>query len=466
MAKIALIVPNFLLREEFGDISDPPIGIASIAAWLERHGHEIMIIDAMAENIGLGEVASRLQAFAPVAVGISCNYCPLHNQTLLLAAKIKQQLGNRVTVFVGGNHASAMADNLLRGAAGNIDVIVTGEGELTALNLITALEAKAPLSQVAGLAYLESGSVRRTPPQAMVEDIDSLGMPAYHLLPMHLYRRYNIVSMRGCPYSCSYCASTAIFSRKVRYRSPESVVAEIEHLLKTYGPRQFWFSDDTFTVNRTHTTTMLRSMVERTGGISWSCLTTVNSVKADLLELMRDSGCEYISYGVESGNPDTLAAIGKKTTPASIAATSRLTHSVGLRHYGFFIFGFVDETWDSVYDTYKLIHECELDGGGMNILIPLPGTRMWTTLVHERGAFTPDEILWDELFARLPNENRIPYAAELAARWTRMSAPDLLEACRIGQRMFDISRHLKGGRIEQIPADAALAISTNTQTGA
>lgn len=443
MAKVALIIPNFLMREEFGEISDPPIGVASIGGYLERHGYEVLIIDGMGENIRNEEILRRIADFKCHYIGISCNYSPLHNSTLELAANIKESFEESVFVFVGGNHATSLSDILLTQSMGNIDCVARGEGETVTLNLIEGLEAGKPLKNIMAISFSENGNIVHNESLPLLSNLDEIGMPAYHLLPMKHYKRYNIVSMRGCPYACSYCASTAIFKRKVRYRSPANVVAEVEYLLSNYGDRHFWFSDDTFTVNHNHTDVLLKIIRERTLSISWSCLTTVHTVKAELLEIMRDTGCKYVSYGVETGNAEILSHIGKKISIQNIIKTSRLTHSVGLPHYGFFIFGFPGETWDSVYDTYKLIYESEFDGGGMNILIPLPGTRLWESLYESRHLFTIDEIKWDELFARMPNEAKSSFTAQLASRWCDISAEELLEACTTGQRMFSIVRHIK-----------------------
>jgi radical SAM superfamily enzyme YgiQ (UPF0313 family) len=444
MAKVALIVPNFPMREEFGDISDPPIGIASIGGYLEKNGHEVLIVDAMGENIPESLILSRITEFNPDYVGIGCNYCTVHNATLQLAKVLKEAFGHLMFVFVGGNHATCLNELLLMQSGGNIDCVARGEGETVTLSLVEALEAGEPLSKIPGISFLKGERIVKNERIPLVQDLDKLGFPAYHLLPMDRYRRYNIVSMRGCPYACSFCASTAIFKRRVRYRSSANIVAEIEHLLLEYGDRPFWFSDDTFTVNWKHTRELLRAILARDLRLNWSCLTTVNKVNVDLLELMRESGCEYVSYGIETGSPKLLSTVGKKTSVGEIVRTSRLTHAAGLKHYGFFIFGFPGESWKTVYDTYKLIYESDLDGGGMNILIPLPGTRLWNTLCVEQKVFNPEEMRWDELFARLPNEGHHSFPAQLASRWCNLSPNELIEACTIGQRMFEITRHLKG----------------------
>lgn len=442
--KVALVMPNFSTRAEFGDISDPPIGIASIAGFLERRGHEVMIIDGMGEDLPEDTVLGRLLEFRPGAVGISCNYCILHDATVRLARRMREVLGDHVPVFAGGNHAAALADVLLGQAGGSIDCIARGEGELITLSLLEAVEAGAHLSKVPGIAYMENGGVITNPAPPLIPNLDILGLPAYHLLPMDKYRRYNIVSMRGCPYACSFCASTVLFGRKVRYRSPEKVVEEIQHLHETYGDRPFWFSDDTFTVNRAHTFQLLGMMRERGVRVRWSCLTTVTDIGFDLLDAMKAADCQYVSYGVESGSREMLNRMGKRITVEEILRTSRATRAAGLPHYGFFIVGFPGERWETVYDTYRLILESELDGGGMNVLIPLPGTRLWKTLFEERKTFTIEEMRWEELFARLPDEGHTAFPAELASRWCSLSAGELAEACRTGSRLFQLGRHMRG----------------------
>ena len=437
MSKVVLIVPNFQLRDRFGDISDPPIGIASIAGYLERHGHQILIIDGMGENIRTTEIISRIHDFKPRYIGISCNYSPLHNPTLKLSRRLKENFGKSIFIFVGGNHATSLSNYMLYQSDGHIDCIARGEGETVTLALIEALEQKEPLNKIPGISYLENGNIIQNRSIPLLIDIDEVGLPAYHLLPMNRYKRYNIVSMRGCPFACSYCASTAIFKRKVRYRSSANVVSEIEKLVSTYGERDFWFSDDTFTINRRHTESILKSISQRGLKINWSCLTAVHTVQRDLLDMMRKAGCQYVSYGIETGSAKHLSRIGKTISVQTIIQTSRLTHAAGLTHYGFFIFGFPGETWNTINDTYDLIQESDFDGGGMNILIPLPGTKLWDNLYQEHQFFTLEEMRWDELFARLPNENQISFAAQLASRWCKLSPEELLDACNTGHRLVN-----------------------------
>lgn len=437
--KILLIAPNYLIREEFGDPTDPPIGIASIAAVLQRKGYQVAIIDANAENLSGEQLGARIIAENPAFVGISCNYSPLHNPTIQLAELIKRELS--CPVIVGGNHASAMASHLLQ-CSSSIDFVVRGEGEVILPCLLDALIDGKDLRAVRGISFRMGQDIVTTEEEQLAPSLDEFPRPAYELLPMHIYKRYNIIASRGCPFECAYCASNTIFRRKVRYRSPLSVVDEIEYLLHNFGEKHFWFSDDTFTSHANYTHKLLDELLRRELRITWSCLTRVNKVDRDLLEKMKLSGCAYISYGIESGNEEMLRRIGKKITVEDILQTLDLTHSVGIRQYGFFIVGFPGETEQTIMDSYRLIYRSKLDGAAFNILIPLPGTRVMNELLAQ-GLIKLDEIKWDYLFARTIDESYEGYAAGLATRWTGLSARELIDACTIGHRLPDIFRNVQ-----------------------
>lgn len=434
--KILLISPNYRMREAFGDTSDPPLGIASIAAVLLEAGHDVAIIDANAENLSLEQTVERAKAFGPELAGISCNYAPLHNPTIDLAAALAAETD--AYVFAGGNHASALAPYLLEHAPA-LQAVVRGEGEPVVPLMAVALETGSGIESVPGLVLRTTNGVIDTGTSPHVEDLDSLPLPAYHLLPMDKYARYGIMSSRGCPFSCSYCASNVVFTCRVRYRDPERVADEIEHLLKTYGKRHCWFSDDTFTSNRRYTTRLLDALKARDLDFTWSCLTRVSVVDKDLLEAMRDTGCTYVSYGIESGNQGMLDAMGKRITVDEIVDALNTTAQTGLRQYGFFIVGFPGESQETICDSYRLIARTPLDGAAFNVLIPLPGTSLMEQLLAE-GHLTYDEIEWDRLFARTPDEEHDWYSAQLASRWTEVSARELVEACIVGHALRDVLR--------------------------
>jgi len=229
-------------------------------------------------------------------VGISCNYSPLHNPTIRLAAAIKQALGSEIIVAVGGNHATATHEYLLRSSQGSVNYLCKGEGETSLVELVEGISAGAQLESIRGISFFTRG---RDPTRKRLRTGPGRSQyaspPCLHLAPMAKYKRYNIISSRGCPYVCTYCASKVIATR-LRYRSPVNVVDEIEHLLTTYGQKHFWFSDDTFTANIKHSMDLMDEIIRRNLSITWSCLTRVNVTSRDLLRRMKSSGCTYVSY--------------------------------------------------------------------------------------------------------------------------------------------------------------------------
>jgi len=428
MGKVTLIFPNYALRETFGNPSDPPLGIASIASVLEKQGYDVSIIDANAENLKLSDIRSRLNRIKPNIVAISCNYSPLHNPTLTIAAMVKNEFN--VQVVVGGNHATAL-DEYMINIGNDIDYITRGEGETVLPDLLSALQEQKDLASVKGLTYKKTGAIISNEDAHLINDLDTIPLPAYHLLKMNLYNRYNIITGRGCPYNCSYCASNVIFGRKVRYRSPKIVMDEIEYLLHNYGNKRFWFSDDTFTANKQYVHTLLDEIISRNVQIEWSCMTRVNSVSKDLLYRMKGAGCSYISYGIESGNPRMLRQMNKRISIDDIEKALILTKESGIDTYLFFLVGNIGENWDSIKDSYRLIRKTKPTGASFAIVIPLPGTRMFDDLIDKK-LISIDTIEWDHLFAKIPGGNYEDYAASLASQWCDLTHDELIKACKIG----------------------------------
>jgi len=438
---IALVIPNFLLRDRFGDPSDPPLGIAYIGAVLLKEGFNVTLIDAYADNLNEDQVLSILKKNDVQFVGISCNYAPLHNPTLKLAKKIKEHFKN-IFIAVGGNHATALSEYIIK-SSDSIDFIIVGEGEYILKNLLIALNENISIEQVKGIIFKNrEDNICFTGYQPLIPNLDELPLPAYDLLPMEKYKRYNIITSRGCPYQCSYCASNVIFNKRVRYRSPEKVICEINYLVDNFGDRQIWFSDDTFTSNKRYSESLLDAILKNYRKMKWSCLTRVNRIDLDLLIKMKKAGCDYISYGIETGSQKILKEIEKKITFEQITTTINNTSEAGIRAYGFFIVGFPGETWDDIYETYKLISKIDLDGAAFNILIPLPGTKIMNDLLTKK-IIKIEDIKWDFLFARTLDNDYENYSATLAERWLSLSAKDLMDACVIGSKLPEIFRKIK-----------------------
>ncbi len=433
MVHVVLIMPNVSSEVELNVRKDPPMGILYIAAVLKDHGYKVTVIDAFAENLTIAETVERANAVGPDAVGISCNYSPLHNVTIDLAAAFRK-VNTHAVIFTGGNHATATAEYLLNSAAGNIDAVCLGQGERSVLNFLEKVAEKKKFNEIDGIAYLDQHIYHENPRMPLVKHLDDVPFPAYDLVDMKLYDRYNIIAARGCPYQCTYCASNIIVT-KVSYRSAKNIIDEVELLMTQYGDKLFWFSDDTFTANIKFSNQLMDEIEFRGIKFRWSCLTRVNNTSEDLLKRMKRNGCEYISYGVESGNVEILSKMNKHITLDEIKSTIMMTKSVGLKVYAFFLIGYPGETRKSVEDSFELIREIKPDGVSYAVVIPLPGTPMWREL-DRMGLIHLNTIKWDFLFAKTGKSSETErYSAEIASTWCQMTADEIIELYEQGNNL-------------------------------
>lgn len=419
---IVLVQPHYWFSSGAWEATDPPLGIALIAAVLRRAGHEVAVVEANALRLSLEETVNRVVQLNPGMVGIACNYSPQHNAARALAEALKAHSPD-LFIFAGGNHATAMAPLLLGGVG--IDVVVRGEAEYSVLSLV---EAGGDCSKVPALAWLEDG-VYRARELAPAVDLEGLPVPAYDLLPMDLYSRYNLNTARGCPGRCTYCAS-GVVAKSYRTRSYESLEAEVAFVAREFGPeRRFWLSDDTFGAKESNTWHVIELMARHE--LSWSCLTRVNVIakaRRDALEAMRRSGCHHLSFGIESFNVDQLKLVNKGTTRELTWQALAVAKAHAFPTYGFFMVGLPGETRETWAESRDFIARAKqvglLDGAVVNIFTPLPGTPLGEELA-DSGRFCWTDVQWDSLFLRGSLPAR--YAAELASRWCDL-APDEIEA--------------------------------------
>jgi anaerobic magnesium-protoporphyrin IX monomethyl ester cyclase len=434
VSNIALIMPNFKWRSPDFDVQkDPPMGLLYVASALETRGYNVSVIDANAEDLSIQDVIVRLKKGFSHVVGISCNYAPLHNSSIDLCREIKK-FNKEIVTIMGGNHATASYKSLFEMGGSDVDIIILGQGEYTFPNIIASINNAKMRSTVKGIAYKMDGLIVTTPPETFIKNLDELSYPAYHLVDMKKYDRYNVITSRGCPYRCTYCASNVITGGKVAVRSPKNILYEIKKLLTKYGDKIVWFSDDTFTANTKHTNDLLDLIISDGIKFKWSCLTRVNTTSKELLEKMKKAGCQYISYGVESADDGIIDAMNKKITMEDVEKTLKLTKKIGIDMYLFFIVGYPGDTIDTINKSFKLIKKVKPSGVAFNILIPLPGTPLWKEL-EEKGLVDFRTIQWDTLFAREGGDS-VSYSAKIAEKWCELSEKDIIDTCNKGNSLF------------------------------
>jgi len=299
--------------------------------------------------------------------------------------ELKRELPD-VPVIVGGTHPTYMYEEALNNGA---DVVVRGEGEYTTLELINTIESKGfnhdELKKVDGIAFRgRDGRVVVTKLRPFIHNLDELPLPARHLLPMDKYTLFNkpiriahVMASRGCPYGCIYCITSYYWGRKMRFRSAENVVREIEHLVEKYNARQVVFSDDELVVNRKFMYDMIKGLKERGLDVTFACGARVDHVDREYLKFLYDSGCVALYFGVESASQATLDKIGKKITLDQALKVFQWVKELKGFATGSFILGFPWETVDDMKKTVEFAIKLDPAYAQFTALTPYPGTPLF-----------------------------------------------------------------------------------------
>jgi len=384
--KILLALPRFRPN------TNPPLGLAYIAACLEKENFEVEILDPTFESLEYAE--NRLKKTDYDMLGVSC-YTMNYNKGLRFAGIAKRMNPNCVIVF-GGVHPTILADEVI--SEKFVDIVCVGEGEETMVELSIAIKKGQPLSNIRGIIYRENGKIVRNPPRPLRVNLDDIPFPCRELLPIRKYLNAQIgraawaveqpatsvLATRGCPFRCTFCSSHLIFGRKVRCRSASNVIDEIEELIVRYGIRGLSFVDDTFTVKRDLVSEICREIKDRKLKIEWSCNGRPDTVTKDMLKQMKEAGCVVIAYGVESGNQKILDNILKKgITLEQVEKVFQLTSEVGIKSDAYFMLGTPGEDINDMEDTINFARKIRADAVNFSLTVPMPKTELFEVAKKE-----------------------------------------------------------------------------------
>ncbi len=336
----------------------PPLGLAYIAANLERHDHSVKIIDFEVESRGIGHW---LEKYQPQFVGIS-GTSHTRFESFDLAREAKAFNKDIVTLY-GGVHATFTAFDTLKNIR-EIDYIVRGEGEYTIVDLLNTLKKSNDLQKVRGVTYRSDWGIVDNPPAQRIKPLDSLPNPAYHLLNMAQYainmefikqRGISTITSRGCRARCSFCSASRMFDYQVTTHSIVRVLDEIEFLFKSYGFKGVKIFDSTFSMKRDHVNAFCDAIMQRDLCFPWECEIRVGTVDQEMLEKMRQAGCYYVDFGIESASQRVLNQMRKGFTVEQAEELLELCTCVGVRTKVFFSFGHIGETMDDAKKTFQFI---------------------------------------------------------------------------------------------------------------
>ncbi len=353
------------------------LGLGYVAACLLRSGHEVRVIDAKNEKLSANAVIERIQQYDPAMVGITAMTHEICHAGGLCAA-IKDSAPRCVTV-VGGPHTSALPERTLREFPA-IDAAVYGEGEQAACELADAVAGGAfrrDWASIRGIAFRNGDEIHLTCPRPPLADLDALPFPAWELFPRGV--PWPIYAGRGCPFLCSFCQR--VLGNRIRLRSVDNVVAEIDALEERTGMRSSWFQDEVFGVRRKWTHELLDRLIERNeqrGRVwHWKANSHVNLDDLDLYRKMRRAGCRVLDFGIESGCPEILKRINKRITLDKALCAIRSARQAGIRTNAFFIIGHPGESRRSALQTVRFARRLGADDIAVGVMVPYPGTEIW-----------------------------------------------------------------------------------------
>lgn len=383
--KIILISPHSNSSQQI----TPPLGLGYLAGSLLSAGHEAEIIDCFRDGITNEQMGGILLETKPDLIGITV-VTSAYPCVVELCKTLRNCHNYGAKIILGGSHPTALPESTLRDTGA--DAVILGEGEKT----ITELAVSEDWRKVDGIAYLDkkSGKFVKTKPREIETDIDKLAWPAWHLMAPDKYPKAPhgiivrnfpvapIITSRGCPYNCSFCAVNNIWQHKFRRRSPKNVVDEMEYLVKTFGVKEIHIEDDNFTLVRGHAEKISQEILDRKLNISWKCPNGVRAdrLDLDLLKLMKKSGCYLLAFGIESGSDEILKRHSKAIDKEKIREAVRMCKEVGIETQGFFILGLPGETKETIDKTIQFSKELELDWAYFSIFTPFPGSRLWSEL--------------------------------------------------------------------------------------
>ena len=369
----------------------PPISLAYLAAVAHRAGHPARVWDCPAVGLSAEELGRRLRVFGPDLIILPTSTPSLY-MDMGLVAEIKAGMPHcRLGVF--GVHATAMDRQLLQRYPG-VDFVLRAEPEGPFEALLAALEHKGDVSGVAGLTHRGPHGVVRNPDHPFITELDQLPFPRWGALDLDAYRlplgRQRFVCLtplRGCPHRCSFCSAGAYYGHKVRYRSPESVVAEIRRARSELGVRDIFMWAETFTLNREFALSLSRAIARDAPGTRWTCNARPDTVDPELLGEMARAGCWMISFGLESADPAVLERAGKRIN-MDFAAPVRWARAAGMRTLGHFVLGLPGDSLASMRCTVDLALSLDLDFAQFYTAAPFVGTDLYDQAVRD-GSLDP-----------------------------------------------------------------------------
>ncbi len=384
-----------------------PIGLMYLAAVLQKANYSVEILDAFmmgtgfqkngeTKTIGLSfeQISQEITARKPDIVGIAGPFTA-QIENAVKTSRVAKEVNPHILTVMGGPHVTLVPQEFLEETK-TVDIAVIGEGEFTLLEIVQYFEGKKELSTIKGIAYRQDGNVIVNPHRPFLDDLDTLPYPAYDLVDMEQYlsqrkigyrsfqdRAISLITSRGCPFNCCFCAVNLHMGRSFRAHSAQYVLNHIQYVVEKYAVKNIFFEDDNLTLDLKRFETICEGITDRKIKIGWE---TPNGVRADCLNLellkkMKQSGCKSVFVGVESGDQKILdKVICKSLNLKRVVEFAQNSKKIGLKTGAFYIIGFPGETKENMQRTVDFALELKRKYDvGMHLFMATPsyGTRLY-----------------------------------------------------------------------------------------
>lgn len=438
----------------------PNLGLCILAGILEREGYKVAIVDGYVKGYSCLQVVKEVLEMRPK---YACLTTMTHNISFAAEiGKLLKQKEKGIKVIAGGIHITAVPEDTLRKYGDCFDICVIGEGDLTVVDLLETLETQGDLSKVDGLAFMQEGRFFRTKPRERIKDLNTLPLPAWHLLP-DMKKHYSstfvsagntvsnhLITSRGCTWGkCIFC-DTGVHGRICRFYSADYVMEMIEVLHKKYGVNDIQFTDDSFVTNKKRLFEICDRLIEKNFKLTWACMARAGEVTEEKLSKMKAAGCWQIAYGIETGSERIMKFLKKGVTLKQVTNAVELTNKVGIKIKGFFILGHPTETHESIKKTTDLMLSLDIDVIGLTFFTVYPGSPM-ADKISEYGEF---DTQWDFAFAYKPSNftpkgftaEELSIIREQALKSFYLRPKYIFNQIRKIKRPYDVYRLISGGR--------------------
>jgi len=401
--RILLIQPGFF--EIYGNFrhlykkgfKNAPLSLCYLASALQNAGHEVIIIDAEAEMLSHQEIIIKTREFAPNLIGYTATSVDFI-QCLKTATSLKQAFPN-IPTLLGGTHINIFKEEILK-ANPCFDFGCLGDGEKLIVELAEALENRDPsqLSNIQGLYFRDGDQVVVNQERPVNYNIDEYAFPNRTLINNDFYQRSvpfrgkmnaaAFIGARGCPFSCVYCAIDNIpDAKKVRFRSVDNIMDELEYIIHELGIDHITFNDDVLTLKKKHVYELCEGIHKRGLKFTWEGLSRADIIDRDMLRTMKAAGLIRFCIGIESANQEVLDVMRKDETIEEIENAIRMAKEEGIVTRGSVIIGSPYENQERVQQTFDFINKKlkSLDQVCINIMQPYPGTKVREMFLNNEG---------------------------------------------------------------------------------